>query len=236
MRQGIAMDYKGWIMAIYDRYKQKYNERYLTNKNRRKFKNLTTKDKLKIIFYFILVIGGGISYFIGILLNNPIIFVIGILVEIIPPMILVYKTKFKMWDYKRCVNALRDVLEEENINTVPAIKKLIKDTAGVLYKIKDGEVNNYIKLLSFVSGAVGVAFGVGNYLDKLEVKNNDMAVILKLFIGIAIIGGMIYIIILVMPGSKYEKRKELHEILKILLIYEEGKKIQKLGVILFTKI
>jgi hypothetical protein len=35
---------------------------------------------------------------------------------------------------------------------------------------------------------------------------------------------IIYILRMIVPGSKYAKQKELYEMLKILLIYEEGKK------------
>ena len=217
------MNYKDWIIIIYDKYKKKYNEKYINDKRIIKFKDITTIGKLIIIFYFTFVIGGGISYFIGILLNNLIISIIGIVAEITPPIILIYKTKFKQEDYRKCVCTLREVLEEENINTIPTINRLIKDTAGVLYRIKDGEVNNYIKLSTFIS-ASGLMFGVSNYLDKIEIKNNNVVVIIEIFIVMAIIGGIIYILRMIIPGSKYAKQKELHEILKILSIYEEGKK------------
>lgn len=228
------MNYKDWIIMIYDRYKKKYNEEYLNNnkKSTRKFKDLNIKEKLKLIFYFISVISGGIVYFIGIIFNIPIIFLIGVLLMIIPPIIIIYTIKFKFEDYKRRVRVLREVLKEENINTVPVIKILIKDTSGVLYKIKDGEANNYIKLVSFVGGAFGLvfgaAFGASNYLEKLKGENNNMATMFKIVILMMIIGGMIYIIRRMIPGNKYEKQKELHETLKILLIYEEGNKKDKL--------
>ncbi|MFW2491696.1 hypothetical protein ACN077_24530 [Clostridium chromiireducens] len=217
------MNYKGWIMNIYGRYEQKYKEKYIGNKNTRKFRDLNIVGKLIMILYFSFVIGGSISYFIGIFLNNAVISIVGIVVEILPPIILIYKTKFKQEDYRKCVCTLREVLEEESINTIPVINRLIKDTAGIMYRIKDGEVNNYIKLLTFAS-ASGLAFGISDYLNKLEIRNNNTIIIIKMLIVMTIIGGIIYILRLIVPGSKYAKQKEFHEILKILLIYEEGRK------------
>ncbi|WP_160687492.1 hypothetical protein [Clostridium sp. C2-6-12] len=222
------MNYKGWIMNIYDRYKLKYKERYTDDdknsfKNFNKINDLNAIGKILMILYFAFVIVGGISYFVGLYLNSPVVSAIGLIAEVVPPMLLIYNTKFEQDEYKKCVRVLREVLEEENIKTIPVIKRLIKDTAGVLYRIKDGEVNNYIKLLTFIS-ASGLMFGVSNYLNKIEIKNNNAIIIIEILIIIAIIGGIIYILRMVNPGSKYAKQKELHEILKILLIYEEGKK------------
>lgn len=223
------MNYEDWIIIIYDRYKKKYSEKYINNnKSTKKFKDLNIWERIKLILYFMFVISGGIAYLIGINLNIPIFFVIGVLFTIVPPMIIVYTIKFKLEDYKRNVHVLREVLEEENINTIPVIKTLIKDTDGILYKIKDGEANNYIKLMSFVGGLFGVlfgaAFGVSNYLEKLKGENNNMATILKVIILIMVIVGVFYIIRRMIPENKYQKQKELHETLKILLIYEEGNK------------
>ncbi|MDF2883801.1 MAG: hypothetical protein K0R54_4365 [Clostridiaceae bacterium] len=224
------MNYKGWIMNIYDRYKLKYKERYTYDyidknsfKNSNKFRDLNIIGKILLISYFTFVIGGGISYFIGLYLNSPVTSAIGLIAEILPPILLICNTKYEQDEYRKCVRVLREVLEEENIKTISAIKRLIEDTAGVLYRIKDGEVNNYIKLVTFIS-ASGLMFGVNNYLNKLEIKNNNVIIIIEILIIIAIIGGIVYILRMIVPGSKYAKQKELHEILKILLVYEEGRK------------
>lgn len=219
------MNYNGWIMNIYDSYKEKYMFDRHMNKfsNFNKFKDLNIIGKIILIAYFIFVIGGGVSYFIGIYLNSPVISAIGLIAEVLPPILLIYNTRFKQEDYRKCVCTLREVLDEENINTIPAIKRLIRDTAGLLYRIKDGEVNNYIKLITFIS-ASGLMFGVSNYLNKLDIKNNNEVIMIEILVIVAIIVGVLYILRMIIPGSKYTKQKELHEILKILLIYEEGKK------------
>ncbi|NMF06568.1 hypothetical protein ACUH7Y_25395 [Clostridium beijerinckii] len=216
------MNYKGWIMAIHDKYKIKYNEKYKNIYNKRKFKELEVKEKLVLIFYSISVIIGAILYGAGIVLNNPWMFICGTLLMIFPPMILIYFDRFEIEIYKRHARVLREVLEEENINTVSVIDRLIKDTSGALYKIKDGVISNYMKVFSSVVGTLGAAFGVGNWLDKLKGDYKNIAIfviVMIIFIFTA------YIISFVIPNSKKVKLKELHEVLKILLIYEEGKNI-----------
>ncbi|AQR98082.1 hypothetical protein [Clostridium saccharoperbutylacetonicum] len=72
------MNYKGWIMNIYDRYKLKYKERYTYDysdkgsfKNSNKFRELNIIGKILLIYYIIFVIAGGMPYFIGLYLNSP---------------------------------------------------------------------------------------------------------------------------------------------------------------------
>lgn len=154
------MNYTGWIMAIYDKYKQKYNEKYKNINNKRKFKELKVKEKIVLILYLTFVIIGVTLYGAGIVLNNSLEYIIGTLFTICPPILLVYFDKLQIEIYKRHVRVLREVLEEENINTLPVIERLIRDTSGVLYKIKNGEINNYIKLASsLLFGTVGAALG-----------------------------------------------------------------------------
>jgi hypothetical protein len=215
------MNYNGWIMAIYYKYKERYYKKYKNINNKRKFKELKVKEKLILIFYFIFVIIGTALYGFGIVLNNPWAFITGTLFMICPPILLIYFDKFQIEIYKRHARILREVLEEENINTVSVIEKLIKDTSGIFYKIKDGEVNNYIKSLSSAVGIFGAAFGAGSLLDKLKGENRNIAIFI---IVIIIFGLAAYIISFTNPNSKKAKKKELHETLKILLIYEKGRK------------
>ncbi|MDU4478583.1 hypothetical protein [Clostridium sp.] len=215
------MNYTGWIMAIYDKYKQKYNEKYKNINNKRKFKELKVKEKIVLILYLTFVIIGVTLYGAGIVLNNSLEYIIGTLFMICPPILLVYFDKLQIEIYKRHVRVLREVLEEENINTLPVIERLIRDTSGVLYKIKNGEINNYIKLASSLFGTVGAALGARNLLDKLNGNAKNVAIIIIVIIIFVL---AIYLISLQLPNSKKAKIKELHEILKILLIYEEGRK------------
>jgi hypothetical protein len=78
------MNYKGWIMNIYDRYKLKYKEIHTYDysdkgsfKNSNKFRDLNIIGKILLISYIIFVIGGGISYFVGLYLNSLVTSAIG---------------------------------------------------------------------------------------------------------------------------------------------------------------
>ncbi|WP_017810900.1 hypothetical protein [Clostridium saccharoperbutylacetonicum] len=193
------MKYKGWIIAIYDKYELKYNEKYKNINNKKKFKELSFKKKAEFVGYFTSIVIGAVLYGAGILLNNPWKFVIGALLMIGPPMISIYFDKFKIEVYKRHARVLMEVLEEENINTVSVIERLIKDTSGGLYKINYGEINNYIKLVTSVVGIFGAAFGAGNLLDKLNGQIKNIAIFLILII---ICGVTTYLISLEIPKSK----------------------------------
>ncbi|MBY6931274.1 hypothetical protein [Clostridium botulinum] len=214
------MSYKGWIIAIYEKYNQRYNEKYKNINRKKKFKDLETKKKLILIVYSICVISGTILYGRGIVLNNLLEYIIGTLFMICSPIIIIYFDKFQIEVYKRHARVLREILEEENINKVSIIERLIGDTAGVLYKIKNGEINNYIKLASSLIGIFVAALGA-NLLDRLNGNAKKVAIIIIIII---IFGLAIYLISLQTPNTKRAKVKELHETLKILLIYEEGRK------------
>ncbi|QGH20887.1 hypothetical protein [Clostridium butyricum] len=214
------MSYKGWIISIYETYNHKFNEKYKNINRKKKFRDLEFKQKLILTIYFTCVFSGAVIYGWGILRNNLLQYVIGMLFMICPPIVIVYFDKYQIELYKRHARVLKEVLEEENINSISVIERLIEDTSGILYKVKNGEINNYIKAISSLVGIFGAALGA-NLLENLNGNAKKIAIVL---IVITIFMLALHLISLQVPNTKKAKIKELHETLKILLIYEKGRK------------
>lgn len=203
------MNYKGWVLAIYETYATKYENKY----SKKKLKDLSFKKKIKLIVGWLLIVIGLIMDVIALVISNELLYLGGISVIAISLIIFDQMSKCNMEVFKKNLIVLEEVLIDENIDTVSIISQLIQDTGNLTYRlIKDtGKGNIYIQILSYLS-----ASGIVAYLLNAE---NSKSAYLLLIIFIVIF--IIYVLYSTIPYGKNQKRKTLHELLKILLVYRQ---------------
>lgn len=212
------MNYKGWIDAIYDKYQKRYEYLYIKRTFLEKFKLLDKKIKRNFIIYMIGFIITMAIYIGGMFYNNYSAISFAMLFLLVLVIWIKHTTKFPLELYKRDIRILKDVLTDEGIYSVEIIEKLIHDTSNLMYRLINGDLSNVVKFLSAILGSVLLK----TILDKTSI--NSIVVFLQGAIMLLILIASICGIYSAYPNSRNSKMKELNEMLKILLIYELGKK------------
>lgn len=224
------MDYMGWVLSIYDECIERYNKRHI--------KKLTDKEVVKkffskeylietvslivTIFYIVGLIVLIVLYFWGIIKKVEIYLIVGGLVLLISYIPQIYRYELKLEYFKRKLIILSEVLEEENLTTTESIEKLVKDTEGVLDKIKSFDFKFANKLLLTLSGLFA-AIGIKNINIENQTIKNFIILFFIVLLCIIFIGWILYLILTMIPNSRMVRRQKFHELLKILLVYKKAK-------------
>lgn len=212
------MTYKGWIDTIYELY---IEEKYYYKEKKslvRLIHSLNKNMKIKLIICFMGYIFGMGFYVYGLFYNRKTIFFFGI-IDIVLVMLYSKKvTKFTINDYKYNINILRNILKKESIYSIAVIDKLIKDTSSIFYRLLNGDLSNLIKIITGILSSV---------ILKVFIENTSIELLISIFnflLATIIIIMLFFGIYSIYPYNRKTKMKELNEMLKILLIYELGKK------------
>lgn len=210
------MNYSDWILSIYYEYQKKYDEgKDKKEKTSKKFKDLDTKTKIKLVVYISAVILGGIIYIYGIVSSNPIDYILGVLLFIVPSAIMIYIDQLPLKYYKRSIIILNNILKKDGLDNVKSIEQLITETGGNS-KIKKVRESITVKSTgSFItnSGIAYILSGIDN-----EIIKNVFIIVMVLFWGV----GTVYCILRTIPRGKMVRRREFNQLLKILLFYKQN--------------
>jgi membrane protein YdbS with pleckstrin-like domain len=211
------MDYGSWVLSIYDRFDERYKDRYITTKKR--FKDLSRVKKIQVIITILLMLIGLGVYEYGIFSKNEIVFCIGVFIILVIPIMTIYIDKVDIELFKKQILILEEVLTEEGLNNENAIIRLEKDTQGILGRIKDENVLNLIKSIMGLLSAIGITtalkyIGVEYINKEITVK---VIVISLLAMCLLIIS---YYILLSIPNGKMVRKKQFNQLLRILIVYK----------------
>lgn len=217
------MDYKGWIIAIYDVYKDKYNK----NKGNTESNN---KQSLKEVVKFFMKkenIIKGIILFLPILVSIIcfIIFVIErdskimiyIPMSFIPMAMCIlpewYKYELNLEVYEEHIEILRETLKEKELYNKYIIQELYNSTKGI---------STYIVSAFGYLFTIGITSGIIDYINIVDYDIMQIMTILLIMIVMVIgtVGYIFYFIMSNLPNSRIQKNKEFHLLLKILIIYD----------------
>lgn len=203
------MEYKDWLVALYDKYYKKEKVKYPT----KKIKELSCKQIIKLIFAILFLLVGICMYIYGLLKSEIRILIVGLLAELIMLGICsAEKTDIRM--FKNKVSILEEVLKEENLNNEISIKKIEKDSRGILSKIKDESILNLLGMLGSFIGAIGLT---------TIIQKSGEGVILVIGLGTILLLAIaigIYFILISIPITRISRRKQLNELLRILIAYK----------------
>ncbi|WP_195619200.1 hypothetical protein [Clostridium paraputrificum] len=216
------MDYKGWVLSIYDEYKNRYykNKKFNNKPNGIKeiFKTMFKKENIYLTILIMIALGGSmIIYTIRIFKGDDNIFkylVIpwGIfLIGIIPQW---YKYELTLDDYEERVGILRELLKEKGLYNIGIIKELYKSTRGISFYIKSSIVPA-IGIIPAIVSSIKI-----DSIDEVTLKY----VLIILFLLIIIIVPIIYLIYIIMhsiPNSRIERSSEFNQLLKILILIDK---------------
>ena len=202
------MEYKDWLVAIYDKFCEKEKIKYPT----KKIKELSFKQITKLIVAILFLLIGISMYIYGLLKSESRILIVGLLAELI--MLVICSTeKMDIRIFKNRISVLEEVLKEEELNNEISIKKIEKDSRGILSKIQDQNILNLLGMLGSFIGAIGIT---------TIIQKSSEGVILIIALGtillLAILMG-IYFILTSIPITKTSKKKQLNGLLKILIVY-----------------
>ena len=215
------MQYKWWITAFYDEYCERKKE---LEKNRherftlKKFlKALLEKENRLLLIFMICVLIISILFIVGII--DPVGYVILLFSsEILMLLPESYRNskKIRLSYYKENINILIDILVEEGLYDTEIINRLLEDTGGIFYKIKSGSMN-YVKSIILVITSIPIALGIKGELN-LEFKTIIVITIVVIFILSVIV--WVYFLIKSLSFTDSYKKEQLHERLKIILMYK----------------
>ena len=202
------MEYKDWLVAIYDKFCEKEKIKYPT----KKIKELSFKQITKLIVAILFLLIGISMYIYGLLKSESRILIVGLLAELI--MLVICSTeKMDIRIFKNRISVLEEVLKEEELNNEISIKKIEKDSRGILSKIQDQNILNLLGMLGSFIGAIGIT---------TIIQKSSEGVILIIALGtillLAILTG-IYFLLTSIPITKTSKKKQLNGLLKILIVY-----------------
>lgn len=211
------MDYGSWVLSIYDRFDERYKDRYIIPKKR--FNDLSRVKKIQVILtIFFMLIGLGV-YEYGIFSKNKIVFCIGIFIIIVIPIMTIYIDKVDIELFKKQILILEEVLTEEGLNNENAIIRLEKDTQGILGRIKDENVLNLIKSIMGLLSAIGITTAL-KYIE-VEYINKEITVMVIVISLLAMCLLIIaYYILLSIPNGKMVRKKQFNQLLRILIVYK----------------
>lgn len=218
------MDYKGWVLAIYDECKSISNEgKDIEDKN----KSINLKETLK---FFI----KKENRYMGILLGSSILVTIivcflylikkddGFLKYLFIPWIILfigllpewYKYELNLDAYEKEVNILRNVLKERGLYNKQVVQELYNSTRGVFFNIKTVMV--YVVGIVTSSGLLAKVSSI----DKVTIKYG-LIIVLGISAILAPILYFIWVVMFSIPNSRLERSKSFHQLLKILIIHDK---------------
>lgn len=235
------MDYEGWMLALYEVYREEYNRYYKVSKEKfftrlkssyksGKIKGVckefltfpSKKNMIGFIIYCFVEIVALIIYFSGIIKEDSIKTFTGVVLIAIPPLILINTYKFKIDSYERCIIVLNNVLKLKGMYSNEKINTLIIDSGKYINKNK--KINYIIQFLQIIIPILTAVIGNQKIIDKysglLKGFDYNYIKILSLIITVLICGIAFYLMFINRPDGKKQKLKELNNLLKITLLYK----------------
>jgi len=215
------MDYKGWVLSIYDEYIKRYNKKYNVLEKKVKFKdaidNMIKKENrpvaIILMIFMISVIIIVVLALLGIIKNIEVYLMSEMLGVSIIAYFYNHKYETDLKTYHRHVDVLREVLEDEGLYNERFIRKLRSYTGGIFYKINE-------KIRGVIKGGIGIASILGLNYTSTKVDKDFALIILVVIAMILVIAYYVYMYLISMPNSRVIRKKNFHIILNILIAYD----------------
>lgn len=219
------MDYNGWVLSIYDEYRKRYDDKYEIKLSKwKRFKRIikVAFTKKNVFPFMTITLYGILLAVILILLTLKVIntksfiniFSSGTLLYILCFSPYMYKNEPELQSYCSRIEILRNVLKEQNIYNRDVIVELKNHTGNIFYKLGNFTMNVLI--------AAGFTAGIGEFLRRSDIQFFTYAVTVIIVAVIAIYS--VYSIVTAIPNNRIVRRKNFHQLLKILLTNDfEGK-------------
>lgn len=218
------MQYKWWITALYDEYEKRKKEQQKNEHKKITLKEFMKKENRAVHIFMICVFIISILFITG-LINEMYYWILLLLTEIVIILPESYRNskKLNLNIFKEDVQILKDIMIEEGIYDISIINKLLENTGGFLYKIENDKMN-YLKYIIILLSSIPITFGA-----KIKVSLDLEIYLVIAFILLLILGTIIWISYIIKSLSFTDgyKKEQLHEKLKILLMYkiaEDNKK------------
>ncbi|WP_291571449.1 hypothetical protein [Clostridium sp. UBA4548] len=223
------MDYKGWVLSIYDEYVKRYNEKYNAKEEKVKLKDVISIMKRKekragsiaiILFLLSIILLMGLSLF-GKIENAEIYIMAEVLCAFLIAYFYNYKHEVDIQTYHRRVDVLREVLIDEGLYNEGFVRSLRSYTGGIFYKISE-------KIRGVIKGGIGIASIIGFNYTFIRSNNDIVLLIVAIMAIVMTIAYYAHIYLICMPNSRVIRRGNFHVILNILIAYDfESKSTNK---------
>lgn len=205
------MDLKRWQISIYDEYIKEYYLKYPTVK--KKFKDLSKQSKIQLLFIFVTMIGGFLAYIYGLIFKEISIIFISIFCITLVPGLTIYTEKIDINIYRRKIKVLQNVLRDQGLDNEKSIRKLEQDTRGIFGRITNEGINIIKIIFSFISAA-------GFSVILRSINKQALYTIVGIVFVILLLAVALYCILMCIPDGQIERKKQLNQLLKILIIYK----------------
>ena len=211
------MDYNLWVLSIYDEYKKEYEKQFPQKKFMDKVKELSMCKILLLIGYISIVILSTGFCIYGLSKNNFEHLFFGLFVNLFITTVINSQIKVDFQDYKKRLKVFEKILIKENLNDIELLKKFQKDTSGLLNKIINTiNEKNMNMFLTFLE-ALGIT-----YIIKILDINFILISVCFIIMGVFILY-LMYSIIIDIPNNKYQKKRDMNELIKIYMTYKNYK-------------
>ncbi len=227
------MGYKGWILSIYDEYKKRFNDKYEPKLSKietiKKVVKVGVKREnilpfLTLMVYIVLIIAIFTLYPFKIISTKEFItlFAYGTLSFLLIYSPYIYKYEPDLKSYENKIKILRDILNERKIYNIDVVSELRDQTGGIIYKIRKLKIFAILNTLI----ALGIFTGIGEAAKGLtgEAPKGVLGEVISFSIALIIISVptvySIYSVLTIVPNNRITRRKDFHELLKILMVYD----------------
>ncbi|MGM9978162.1 MAG: hypothetical protein ACI33J_05140 [Clostridium sp.] len=211
------MNYNLWVLSIYDEYRKEYQKQFPQKKFIDKIKELSMYKMILLIGYISIVIVNTVFCIYELSKNNFEYLFFGLFVDLFIATLTNSQIKVDFQDYKKRLKVFEKILIKENLNDIELLKKFQKDTSGLLNKIINSINEKNINIFSTFLEALGITY-------IIKILDINFILISVCFI---IMGGFIlylmYSIIIEVPNNKYQKKRDMNELIKIYMTYKNYK-------------
>ena len=211
------MNYNLWVLSIYDEYRKEYQKQFPQKKFIDKIKELSMYKMILLIGYISIVIVNTVFCIYELSKNNFEYLFFGLFVDLFIATLTNSQIKVDFQDYKKRLKVFEKILIKENLNDIELLKKFQKDTSGLLNKIINSINEKNINIFSTFLEALGITY-------IIKILDINFILISVCFI---IMGGFIlylmYSIIIEVPNNKYQKKRDMNELIKIYITYKNYK-------------
>lgn len=211
------MDYNLWVLSIYDEYKKEYERQFPQKKFIDKVKELSMCNIILLFVYISVVIANTVFCIDGLSKNNFEYLFLGLFADLFITTLINSQIKVDFQDYKKRLKVFEKILIKENLNDIELLKKFQKDTSGLLNKIMNRINEKNINLFLTFIEALGATYII-KILDINFILISGFLIIMGGFILY-----LIYSIIIEVPNNKYQKKRDMNELIKIYMTYKNYK-------------
>lgn len=218
------MQYKDWIIALYDRFYDEYyksdNDKNIKLGFRYYFKLFTSRENIGMTLFIVIIISLFFLFIFNVI-NELMYILINLILSLVVLGPEVNKCKIELDYYKIKICLLRDFLIREKLYNVETIERLVHDTKSSFFLLGDSEVEKTKAILvSLTSLFTGFGIEILKVSDGLISQFVTIVIVVLFF---AMFSSMIvYLILKIIPNTKTYKLNLFHEMLKIILIYKIG--------------